>query len=490
MTMQTKALEESLLKQKRNRKLAEEKIAADKARAEILALQAKDAAVAAAAAEKARLEAEAQKEYTMALNRAAEAKRTSALVDGAVASAIAESNKRQEEKEAREAAARKAEYEALEAANVAQRQANEAALAKEKEDAAALDKKLKEDHAALVAAQLKAEADEKQRLEEEARLKEEAALAKIEADNAERDRKEALQAAELATSEEERRIAKEKSDKAIAEVKAAQARKDALAAAKAKIEAQKEADIARTKAAQDEQDRAQKEQAAATARKARLEREAAALREKNRKIREAEEARAKKYAEDLEKKRIEHEKALAEAAAKQAAALKSADTAHQLAMVQAEAARKAQDERQTKDLADKLAARRLEFQGQFEHVWINGDTKVSIVQMTMSDGNLLDSLLEELFFDNMISDCEVIKNEVSRTFLRGGKEVIMDGEMQVIFTTADDRLDQLMKTIETKAPHSYLDILVTTPVTGNLKYIDYVNKQTMTRTEFKKTAEV
>ena len=64
----------------------------------------------------------------------------------------------------------------------------------------------------------------------------------------------------------------------------------------------------------------------------------------------------------------------------------------------------------------------------------------------------------------------------------------MDGEMQVFMTTADDRLDDLIKTIEEKIPNSYLDILVTTPVTGNIKYIDYVNQQTMTREEFKKAS--
>ena len=75
---------------------------------------------------------------------------------------------------------------------------------------------------------------------------------------------------------------------------------------------------------------------------------------------------------------------------------------------------------------------------------------------------------------------------MSRSWLRGGKEVIMDGEMQVFFTTADDRLDELLKKIEAKLPNTYLDVLVTTPVTGNIKYIDHVNKQTMTREEYKK----
>jgi uncharacterized protein involved in tolerance to divalent cations len=96
--------------------------------------------------------------------------------------------------------------------------------------------------------------------------------------------------------------------------------------------------------------------------------------------------------------------------------------------------------------------------------------------MTFSDQVQVDHVLESIFFENMISDCDIIKNEVSRTFLRNGKEIIMDGDIQVIFTTADDRLEELMKTIEEKVPDSYLDIVVTTPATGNLKYIDHVNK--------------
>lgn len=51
-------LEEEKARLSRERELKEKKIAADKAKAEILALQAKDAAVAASAAEKAREEAE------------------------------------------------------------------------------------------------------------------------------------------------------------------------------------------------------------------------------------------------------------------------------------------------------------------------------------------------------------------------------------------------------------------------------------------------
>jgi len=104
--------------------------------------------------------------------------------------------------------------------------------------------------------------------------------------------------------------------------------------------------------------------------------------------------------------------------------------------------------------------------------------------MTVSNIPQMDLMIEEMLYDNMVSDCEIFKGDVSRSYLRNGKEVIIDGETQLLMTTADDRLEEVMKLIEKKMPNSYLDIVVTTPVTGNLKYIDFVNTQTMTRQEW------
>merc|ERR1719321_590896 len=93
-------------------------------------------------------------------------------------------------------------------------------------------------------------------------------------------------------------------------------------------------------------------------------------------------------------------------------------------MEDAKAARAAQEEKQAKDLAEKLAARRTKFAGQFEHVWIDGDTQISMVQVTLSDGSQIDNLIDALMWDNIFADCDVVQQGMSRMFLRGGKEVI------------------------------------------------------------------
>jgi uncharacterized protein involved in tolerance to divalent cations len=114
-------------------------------------------------------------------------------------------------------------------------------------------------------------------------------------------------------------------------------------------------------------------------------------------------------------------------------------------------------------------------------VWVNGDTQVSIVQMTISNQHVLDNLMDTMFFDNMIENVEIVKKGVSRSFLRDGTEVIENGEMQVFITTANDRLDEVKTKMLEKFPH--LDMIITTPVTGNSDYIKYINDQTMTRAE-------
>lgn len=174
---------------------------------------------------------------------------------------------------------------------------------------------------------------------------------------------------------------------------------------------------------------------------------------------------------------------IAAAAAAHAEALRKANEANKRAAAAAEAARKAQEEKQIKDLAERLAARKTKFAGKFEHVWIDGDAGISMVSLTLSDGSQIDNLVDAMLWDNMFSDLDIIKEGMSRMFLRGGKEVIEDSEIQMVFTTANDRLDELKAVVADKMPNTKHDLVVTTPATGNVNYIQYVNDQTKTRIE-------
>jgi len=61
-----------------------------------------------------------------------------------------------------------------------------------------------------------------------------------------------------------------------------------------------------------------------------------------------------------------------------------------------------------------MAARKSDFEKQFEHVWAAGPTGISAVQMTFTDGVSMDAMIEELFTDNLIADVENVSSGVSR----------------------------------------------------------------------------
>lgn len=93
----------------------------------------------------------------------------------------------------------------------------------------------------------------------------------------------------------------------------------------------------------------------------------------------------------------------------------------------------------------------------------------------MPDYNEVEKLSYNLFYDNLVSDCEVVYQGMSRSFLRDGKEVILDGEYQMICATGDDRLSELKKTLALKIPSKNFDLVATTPITGNINYFNYIN---------------
>jgi hypothetical protein len=97
-----------------------------------------------------------------------------------------------------------------------------------------------------------------------------------------------------------------------------------------------------------------------------------------------------------------------EAAAAQALAIKIADEAAQKAYEEAVAKRKEQEERQAADLAAKMLKRQNKFKDQYEHVWFNGPPGISMINLHVPDNNVAELLMEVLFYDNLIADCEII----------------------------------------------------------------------------------
>lgn len=57
----------------------------------------------------------------------------------------------------------------------------------------------------------------------------------------------------------------------------------------------------------------------------------------------------------------------------------------------------------------------------------------------------------------------------------------------MICATGDDRLDELKTTLTQKLQNKNFDLVATTPITGNIKYFDYVNFQTQTKLEIERS---
>jgi uncharacterized protein involved in tolerance to divalent cations len=296
-------------------------------------------------------------------------------------------------------------------------------------------------------------------------------------------------ARQLAASEAQQAAAEQALQRANQQKRDAEAAKAAVEDAKAQLKLEQEAAAAKKAAADQAKVEADEKQRLAAERTAALKAQKAAAIKREQAERAAEEEKDRKHVAALLAKKNADIARIAAAAAKQAAALKAANEANARAHEEAKAARAAQEQRQAKDLAEKLAARRTNFAGKFEHVWIDGDTGISMVQLTLSDGSQLDGLVDAMLWDNMFADCDVIKEGMSRMFLRGGKEVIEDSEIQLVFTTADDRLAELKAVVAEKLPNLKHDLMVTTPATGNVNYIQYVNDQTKTRIEAAASAE-
>lgn len=127
-----------------------------------------------------------------------------------------------------------------------------------------------------------------------------------------------------------------------------------------------------------------------------------------------------------------------------------------------------------------MNARRDAFQEQYGHVWAQGESGIKIGHMVVPDRNTADSLIEHLFFNNLIADARRVPDGISRAYVRHGHEVTEDGEQKLIFVTDEDRMDEMVKTIG-EHMHNHLFDLVFVPVaTGHRQYIEWDKDQTIT----------
>lgn len=191
---------------------------------------------------------------------------------------------------------------------------------------------------------------------------------------------------------------------------------------------------------------------------------------------EKEEEERQKKLKDFQERLAHEQKEHAKVAREQQAALVDE-------MKKQEEVRKVESQSLTKLNTKLFAEKKAKYAKEFEHVWIGGDTQTRIMQWTMPDPRSVELLQYKLFEDNLVSDCEVVNQGMSRTFLRDGKEVILDTEYQMICATGDDRIDDLKKMLALSLPQKNHDLVATTPITGNINYFNYINYQTQTKLE-------
>jgi uncharacterized protein involved in tolerance to divalent cations len=128
-----------------------------------------------------------------------------------------------------------------------------------------------------------------------------------------------------------------------------------------------------------------------------------------------------------------------------------------------------------------MAARKSQFREQFKHVWISGPTGISQVSVTMTDLNAAQNLIDNLFFDNLVADVEVISTNMITSWIRGDAMVTEDGEIKLLMTTTDERLNGVLSAVAMIHNNPKFDYIVTSPATGNKFYFEWVKKQTITR---------
>ena len=81
----------------------------------------------------------------------------------------------------------------------------------------------------------------------------------------------------------------------------------------------------------------------------------------------------------------------------------------------------------------------------------------------------------------MVADVEKIQYGVTRTFLKGGKMIISGGQYALIMTTTTEKVEELITFVGAHAADPNFDLVVTTPATGNVRYIEWVKAMCVTR---------
>ena len=291
----------------------------------------------------------------------------------------------------------------------------------------------------------------------------------------------AEKAALLAKSQADLQLARDRQAAAAAAVEKAEQERQRVEDEKAALEAQREEDERRIAAAKQKATDAANAEAAAADRIKEFEAQSAAAKARSEADIKAAEAALKAHTDELEAKRLANVARLKAAADKQAAQIKAAQEAAQKAHEMAIAARKAQEERQIADHAKKMAERKSQFREQFKHVWISGPTGISQVTVTMADLNSAQNLIDNLFYDNLVADIEVITTNMITSYVRGDQMITEDGEVKMLMTTTDERLNGVLSAVAMIHNNPKFDYIVTSPATGNKFYFEWVKKQTITR---------
>ena len=195
----------------------------------------------------------------------------------------------------------------------------------------------------------------------------------------------------------------------------------------------------------------------------------------------AEEDRKKKeLQEKLQREKEANQKLLADMAAKQEADQAAAHAAAELAHRQAIAAREAQGKRQQALHEELLAARTNKMQAQYDHLWISGDPGILVASVVIDDEKDIDLLKTHLFFYNVVADMWMHNTGgLFKTVVTPEHKMFKnDAEHRVYFVTTTPRAEELIAVCKQMLGKDDIDLVMTTPKTGNRYYIEWVKEQT------------
>jgi len=75
---------------------------------------------------------------------------------------------------------------------------------------------------------------------------------------------------------------------------------------------------------------------------------------------------------------------------------------------------------------------------------MSGGTEISMINLHVPDNLVAENLMEVLFYENLIADCEIIQNNIHRSYLVDGKIVTEDGDHEMYMMTSNDRLEDAL----------------------------------------------